>query len=329
MDIDNTLPLVTIAIPFRNTERYLKECLESVINQDYRNLQILLCDDASTDKSASIVKEFSSIDKRINLIICNGRGLAAARNSLLDESLGDYIFFVDSDDTIPINSVSSMLSLIDDHDMAMCGYTPVFVSENRMGRSRLLKDCILNSRFLIHRFFLTDANRYGHMWGKLIKRDVLVGLRFPDVELYEDIAFLPQMIERLDSCIVTAKSLYNYTIHTESVSYDEDMHKQAEGLKVRMDNLKFYKDNYPLLADAAGVSALDFAFFLLGRIDRSGKVGKCPEWEYALKMVEKLLTETHGIKGMYRVASMLFGISPRLAAKAFRIYSMKRNHTDR
>ena len=329
MNIDNTLPLVTIAIPFRNSERYLKDCLESVINQDYRNLQILLCDDASTDKSASIVKEFSSIDKRINLIICNGRGLAAARNSLLDESLGDYIFFVDSDDTIPINSVSSMLSLIDDHDMAMCGYTPVFACENREGRQRFVKEGILDSRSAIHDFFLTDANRYGHMWGKLIKKDVLVGLEFPKVELYEDIAFLPKLIERLSSCVVTAESYYFYTIHTESSSFDEDMKKQVVGLKVRMDNVNFYETRYPELSDAARLSALDFAFFLLGRMDRSGKAGTCPEWDYALETTAKLLREAQVIKGMYRVASILFGLSPRLAAKAFRIYSMKRNHTDR
>ena len=64
-------------------------------------------------------------------------------------------------------------------------------------------------------------------------------------------------------------------------------------------------------------------------MDRSGKAGTCPEWDYALETTAKLLREAQVIKGMYRVASILFGLSPRLAAKAFRIYSMKRNHTDR
>ena len=236
---------------------------------------------------------------------------------------------MDSDDTLPVNAIKDMLKLIGDHDMAMCGYTPVFACENREGRQRFVKEGILDSRSAIHDFFLTDANRYGHMWGKLIKKDVLVGLEFPKVELYEDIAFLPKLIERLSSCVVTAESYYFYTIHTESSSFDEDMKKQVVGLKFRMDNVNFYETRYPELSDAARLSALDFAFFLLGRMDRSGKAGTCPEWDYALETTAKLLREAQVIKGMYRVASILFGLSPRLAAKAFRIYSMKRNHTDR
>ena len=324
-----SLPLVTIAIPFHNTQKYIGACLDSVVSQDYDKLDILLCDDSSTDKSASIVSEYCSKDKRIRLIKCIGRGPADARNSLLKESRGDYIFFVDSDDTLPVNAIKDMLKLIGDHDMAMCGYTPVFACENREGRQRFVKEGILDSRSAIHDFFLTDANRYGHMWGKLIKKDVLVGLEFPKVELYEDIAFLPKLIERLSSCVVTAESYYFYTIHTESSSFDEDMKKQVVGLKVRMDNVNFYETRYPELFDAARLSALDFAFFLLGRMDRSGKAGTCPEWDYALETTAKLLREAQVIKGMYRVASILFGLSPRLAAKAFRIYSMKRNHTDR
>ena len=329
MDNNISLPLITIAIPFHNTEKYIRSCLDSVVSQDYAKLEILLCDDSSTDLSAGIVSDYSSGDKRIRLIKCNGRGPADARNSLLKESNGDYIFFVDSDDTLPVNAVGDMLVLIGEHDMAMCGYTPVFACEKREGRQRYAKEGILDSKRAIHDFFLTDANRYGHMWGKLIKRDVLVGLEFSKVELYEDIAFLPKLIERLDSCIVTAESYYNYTIHTESSSFDEDMNKQVVGLRVRMDNVSFYETNYPLLADAARLSALDFAFFLLGRMDRSGKAGKCSEWEYTLETTDKLIKDIHDMKGTYRAAAMLFKLSPVLAAKAFRIYSMKRNHTDR
>ena len=191
MDNNISLPLITIAIPFHNTEKYIRSCLDSVVSQDYAKLEILLCDDSSTDLSAGIVSDYSSGDKRIRLIKCNGRGPADARNSLLKESNGDYIFFVDSDDTLPVNAVGDMLVLIGEHDMAMCGYTPVFACEKREGRQRYAKEGILDSKRAIHDFFLTDANRYGHMWGKLIKRDVLVGLEFSKVELYEDIAFLP------------------------------------------------------------------------------------------------------------------------------------------
>ena len=97
-------PLITIIIPIYNVEKYLSKCLNSVIKQDYKNLEILLIDDGSTDSSGKIADEYGTRDKRIKVIHKENGGLSDARNYGLKLMTGDYVTFIDSDDRLVSNA---------------------------------------------------------------------------------------------------------------------------------------------------------------------------------------------------------------------------------
>ena len=134
----NEKPLISVIVPVYNVEKYLRKCLESIINQTYKNLQIILVNDGSTDSSLSICKEYENIDNRIIVIDKENEGPAIARNVGLDSADGDFIAFVDSDDWILENMYEVLLEkqAIHNADMTVCGKlnyyekTDSFVSGN-------------------------------------------------------------------------------------------------------------------------------------------------------------------------------------------------------
>lgn len=124
MKTDIRKKLVSVVIPVYNVENYLERCVKSVIEQDYHNLEILLVDDGSTDRSGEMCDYFSLMDSRIKVIHKENGGLSSARNTALDILKGDYIFFVDSDDYIFPGIISKLLgACIKYHaEIACCGY---------------------------------------------------------------------------------------------------------------------------------------------------------------------------------------------------------------
>ena len=97
-------PLISVIVPIYNVAPYVRECLDSVINQTYKNLQIILVNDGSTDESESIAREYLS-DERIELVCTKNGGLSRARNTGLEKAIGEYIYFIDSDDYIDLRFI--------------------------------------------------------------------------------------------------------------------------------------------------------------------------------------------------------------------------------
>ena len=107
---------ITVIMPVYNVENYLAEAIESVINQTYKNLEIILIDDGSTDKSGNICDEYEKIDSRIKVIHQENKGLSGARNAGIEVATGNYIMFIDSDDIFPKDACEKMLNYIEEKD---------------------------------------------------------------------------------------------------------------------------------------------------------------------------------------------------------------------
>ena len=122
--MENT-PLISVIVPVYNVEKYLKKCVNSICNQTYENLEIILIDDGSTDNSGLICDELSCKDNRIVVIHQNNGGQATARNMGLSAAKGEFIGFVDSDDWIEPKLYETMLSIIQNHDIAICGHRKI------------------------------------------------------------------------------------------------------------------------------------------------------------------------------------------------------------
>ena len=224
--MDNSL--ISIIIPIYNVERYLTECIESIIKQTYSNLEIILVNDGSTDNSLDICKEYAKLDARIKIIDKTNGGISDARNVGIQFSTGNYIMFVDSDDWIDSDTCEILIEMMKKHscDVVMGGYTREF--ENKSLEKRIFNnDMVFNVSECkdLHRrlFGLLDneledpesAESLCPVWMKLYKSDLIKknNIIFEDIKkigTYEDGIFNIHVFEYVKKAVFINKPLYHY-----------------------------------------------------------------------------------------------------------------------
>ena len=223
---------ISIIVPVYNVEEYLEKCLESIINQSLKEIEIILVNDGSQDKSQEIIDNYKNKDERIKCIYQNNAGVSIARNAGLDIATGEYISFVDSDDTIDENMCSILYEKIvaEKSDIINCNYVKEYVDGKLSSPVIQFKELELNleefgfTNFVKYRF-LTYA--YGcEVWGRLFKREIIedYNIRFDRIdEIYaEDLLF----------------NLY-YLLHTKKITIVDIplyYYYQRSGSLMRSDN---------------------------------------------------------------------------------------------
>ncbi|WP_305084272.1 glycosyltransferase family 2 protein [uncultured Faecalibaculum sp.] len=209
--------LISVIIPVYNVENYLEECLLSVKNQSYQNLEIILVNDGSTDASPEICKEFAKSDNRIRLINKVNGGLSDARNVGITTSTGEWITFVDSDDTVSIDYCSSMLDAArrNDSDLVIGGVKKFFDDS-----CEIEKDCARTTKCYSSHDALIDyyyRKLPGYACGSLVKREIIEDLRFPVGKCFEDAYFVPRMLQRTSKISYCEENIYFYRQRSGSI----------------------------------------------------------------------------------------------------------------
>lgn len=217
-------PLVSILVPVYNCEPFLDECISSIINQDYPNLQIVLGNDGSTDGSLDILKKYANIDSRIEIFSRENKGVAPTRNDLLDRIKGDYFLFVDADDWIEPNMVSYLLGLIKRHnaDIAVCSNVKDLNPKDQTEENIQIWDQkTAIKKFLFHK------ELSGSLWNKLICTRLLhkepessiPSKRFnPEIYYGEDALFFWDLFPGVQFLAISEKQLYHYRPNPSSLS---------------------------------------------------------------------------------------------------------------
>lgn len=201
------MKLITIIIPVYNTEKYLKKCVMSIVNQTYKNLEIILIDDGSTDSSPMICDTLAEKDNRITVIHQANGGLSSARNTGLDNMHGDYVMFVDSDDYTDTNMIEFLLNQIGNADISMCGYTDFDENGNLSTLNTVtVPDGIISTDTFWDYFYTDTRIYYVTVWAKLYKRNLWDNVRFPIGKLHEDEFVVHQIISQCKALAVS-KSL--------------------------------------------------------------------------------------------------------------------------
>jgi glycosyltransferase involved in cell wall biosynthesis len=218
-------PLISVIVPVYKVERYLNECVDSIINQTYKNLEIILVDDGSPDNCPAICDEYAKIDKRIKVIHKQNDGVSSARNAGIDIAKGEYISFVDSDDYVDKEYINVMyLTAISNNvEYVCCGYKRVYNNtETKInGDSSLI---IIEKEDYIKQV-LNVQNGYGFCHMKLIKRTLLDNIRFNErIEVGEDALFNIQLCFNIKKVAILKKCLYYYRFNSNSVvrKYDDN-----------------------------------------------------------------------------------------------------------
>lgn len=227
-EIDNE-PLISIIVPVYNVQKFLPECLNSIISQTYTNLEIIIVDDGSSDESGRICDIYSQKDKRVKVIHKKNGGLSDARNVGLEYAKGEFIGFVDSDDYIDENMIRELYRL--------CKEKRVFIASARWGyigdKKRFEGIPVPNNKVEVltaNEYFKSilisgyENKRFATfaVWNRLYHKSVLKSLTFPVGKCYEDIIYSYNAIRRAKKIVYINKDFYNYRIRKGSITNHRD-----------------------------------------------------------------------------------------------------------
>lgn len=223
-------PVISVIVPSFNEEKHIARCLDSILNQTFTDFEVLCVDDNSTDSTFDIIKEYSLKDSRIKPLKNPGKGVSSARNFGLENSCGDYIGFVDSDDFIQPQMYEFLLRTILENncEMSVCRYekTSEFISKNFNYNSR---ECFAEEfvSFNDAEFVTKNELSLTGVWSKLVKKDlILKSNKFQNFRIGEDTIFCADLWTKTDKIFLVDLPLYCYFTNTESVSYTEIWHEK-------------------------------------------------------------------------------------------------------
>ena len=258
-------PLISVIIPVYNVEEYVESCIISVINQQYNNLEIILVDDGSTDKSGEICDQFALQDARIKVFHKKNGGLSDARNYGLANSSGDYIGFVDSDDYISTELYSTLLELCLKYDSKIsCARFDTFGEDKwnipkETGKIEVLSSCEL-LKMIIWPWLYPDKFASISVWDRLYKKDLIEQLIFPKGKIYEDIIYSTKAIIGADKCVYINKILYHYRLRDGSISGNNYSYNEqwiTDKFPIEMEQIRILQANgYHELATMAKYRSL-------------------------------------------------------------------------
>lgn len=208
--------LISIIVPVYNSEKYLEQCIESIINQTYKKLEVILVDDGSTDNSKKICDEYAQKDSRILAIHKENQGVSSARNVGIEKANGKYIYFADSDDYLDCSLITEMYSNFqeNDVDVVVCEYNCHNQNENVDNKLHYMFDekkisfqeLVMNNDYMV----------YGYLWNKMFKKKDIKKFFNEKVHVKEDLLFLLMNYENNTLYSVIRKPLYNYRIYDNS-----------------------------------------------------------------------------------------------------------------
>ena len=214
--------LITVIVPIYNVELYLRKCVDSIINQTYKNIEIILVDDGSTDSCGEICDSYADLDKRIIVIHKENGGLSDARNAGIDILKGKYVTFIDSDDWVEPNYVEQLYRLLveNDADLSVCDFYYVD-SENNLYNTPATDERVFVWNREEALLMLLSGNKMNtSAWCKLYKSKFFIEnkVRFPKGKLYEDIPVAYEILLEADKIVYGNYALYNYFIRPQSIS---------------------------------------------------------------------------------------------------------------
>ena len=218
--------LVSVIVPIYNGEKYLSECLDSIVNQTYSNLDICLIDDGSTDRSEEICRHYAVADKRVRYVRQNNQGCSAARNKGLKISRGGYILFVDCDDFIKPQTIETALKYMEEYEADLVQFDFIYWEGDEI-RSEQRTHCeeiysnkqalerMLNPKSREDKRFTDLRMSCACITNKLCKKSVVESVAYPEGKRYEDTAVSHHYLFNASKCVFINDVFYYYRINPE------------------------------------------------------------------------------------------------------------------
>lgn len=299
-------PLITVIIPVYKVEDRLDACLETVVGQSYKNLQIILVDDGSPDKSGEICDNWAKKDERVEVIHKENGGMSSARNAGLEIMRGDYVFFMDSDDLLDLETITILYNVIINHnaDIASSYQLDVF-DPSSVEFVRDEQVTVMDRETAICDIW------YQRIWpsacAKLYKSSLFDDLRFTNGLYYEDVDIIYQIYWKAERIAQSASKLYGYIHHSGTVTTSAFSKKDLDILKITDKIGVFVEDKSEALKNAAKAyscaTALRFTLNAPKKEEFKEGINKAKN---TLKQNAKSVLKDKNIKNKVKMALILY-----------------------
>ncbi len=314
-----TTPLVSIIVPIYNTAEYLPACLDSIINQTYQNLEIILIDDGSTDNSREIANNYTKKDPRIKLVHQKNQGLSAARNTGIKNTTGQYITFVDSDDKIESQMIENMLNAIQktNANIVCCSFKEIFPNGKQSGFNQKYPEKIYNTESALEAMLL----EHGFMLSatmKLFPSDYFNGIKFPTGKLHEDIGTTYKLIMKAPKITFIPNQDYIYVHHEDSITNKSFDIRKLDIIELTDKMCDDIDTKYPDLKNVTNERRMRARFSILRQIPLSHP--KTKEMINYIKTNRTYIANNPISTKTDRLALRLAIINPRLFQYAYKIF---------
>ena len=303
--------LITVIINVYNGEKFINKCLDSIINQTYKNLEILIINDGSTDNTLNIIKKYK--DKRIRIITTENKGLSLSRNVGIENAKGEYLYFIDIDDYIELNTIEYLYNMLKKYNVLYSSCKPIDVFDYNTKISNIEnKEEVLTSEEML-KMLLLGKDRAGTIWNKLIHKSLFNNIRFED-RIVNDITVTYKVMIAAKKIAYGNQIKYYYLRHKNSITGREikNTSRSIDTYKAQLDRYYNIKKLYPNLTEN-NICLIRILVILLCRDD--DVLQKFLKEQNAMKIFRKIFTFkvfTCNINLKEKIKILLFMISPRL-----------------
>ncbi len=242
-------PLISVIVPIYKVEKYLDRCVESIVNQTYTNLEIILVDDGSPDNCPQMCDDWAEKDNRIKVVHKENGGLSDARNAGMPFVTGELVSFIDSDDWIELDMFEKMLNRMkkDNSDMVSCGVK--WVEEDGTLIRDVTSDNEVLNKTAAMKELINDRKLKQHVWNKIYKYDLIKDIPFEKGKYHEDVFWSYQVVGIAKKVSVVKESFYNYVQRSNSIMGEGFSAKRLDALDANRQRCEYMKEHFPELYD--------------------------------------------------------------------------------
>lgn len=303
---------ISIIVPVYNVEKYLKKCVDSILNQTFKDFELILVDDGSPDSSGAICDQYAEKDSRVKVIHKKNGGLSDARNAGIEVAKGKYLGFIDSDDYIAEDMYELLHNNIvrENADLSICGIYDVYKGETPKILPEFRKVCTKVETMKL----ILDANVISvHAVNKLYKKELFDSIKYPVGIITEDAAIILEIVDQCEKIIIESTQKYFYFHRENSISSANFSKKDLQTIGVWNKNERWILDNVPSLYAEVHTRVCWANFIVLDKIMNSNAENKISETKeivrylksnYKFIMKNSIITRNRKISMVFLMVSL-------------------------
>lgn len=314
--------LITVIINVYNREKYIKKCIDSVINQTYKNLEILIINDGSTDNTLKICKTYR--DKRIKIITTKNQGLSLSRNVGIDNAKGEYLYFIDSDDFIESDTIEYLYNLCKKYKSDFSTCEPLIIYDyNYKNKQPREKIKVLNKQQMLKKVLISEKYK-NSTWNKLIKKELYNNVRFEN-RIINDVVVTYKLVLKSEKIVYSNQKKYCYLKHQNAITRTgyEKIDRTSDYYKAIIERYEYIKKIYPnMIENNIGLLRAILKLYLI----KNKQIEEYLKEQNAIDLFNKtfsfrMLFADAQLKEKIKI--ILFRINPKLYKKTGLLYRKK------